>query len=417
MIYLIICVIVVFFVHKCFDITNLYNPFIVFFLYHTFFLFIALSYKDNYKHVVIEDATIVLIVSSYITCVLGAIASSLLFRKMGYNYYKLKDIRYSGTQASYSNYAGYIILFIGFYMATSYIIDTGGLIFFKKDIENTRITDRHGRGLITLLSMSFIIFGYLITLFDNKPGYVKLFLFILSSFFLLSFGNREPMLELALMSFVLLCIYKNIKLKIKYLAYIGIAIFSLMVLFGALRANSTYDAKDLFMAQFGWRPFVNIQNLQWIINFVPKDLEFMHGETMLIELKLFLPGSNPNFGTWLKDTMKLTFDGGSITTTHLGLAYINFGYVGAFLYPFFLGFLFQSIYHSFINRTYNSKLRLLFLFMFSLHVGGTLSSGLVSILIMNIMFLCFVTLCYIGITYLLRLLVFYDKNKRLPDIS
>lgn len=70
-------------------------------------------------------------------------------------------------------------------------------------------------------------------------------------------------------------------------------------------------------------------------------MDHLHGETMVIEAKLFLPGSNPNFGTWLKDAMKLKFDGGSITTTHLGLAYINFGYAGAMLFPFLSVFYFN----------------------------------------------------------------------------
>lgn len=416
MVYLLITLVLVYFVHRCFDITNLYNPFIVFFLYHTFFLFIALSYKERYTYsLTIGNDTIFLIVFSYITCIIGAVVSSVMFYKLGFKYYKLKEISFSGTQSAYSNYAGYVILLLGFLMSIYYIVDTGGLIFFKTDMENTRISDRQGRGLLTLLSLSFVIFGFLIILFDKRSPLLKILLFLLSCFFLLSFGNREPMLELALMAFVLLCIYKGIRLKFKYLAIIGISIFSLMVLFGALRANSKYGVSELFMAQFGWRPFVNIQNLQWIINFFPKKMDHLYGGTMVIEAKLFLPGSNPNFGTWLKDAMKLKFDGGSITTTHLGLAYINFGYAGAMLFPFFIGFLFQSVYHLIIKTPSNSKLRLLFVFMLSLYLGGTLSSGLVSVLIMNVLFLCFVASCYIGITCLFKLWVAVTKSKELPE--
>jgi oligosaccharide repeat unit polymerase len=415
MIYIIISVLVVYFVHKCFDITNLYNPFIVFFLYHTFFLFIALSYQSKYSYfVVISDSTILLITWSYISTVLGAMLSTWYFNSIGLPYYKLKDISFGGEQAGYSRYAGYIILLAGIFMAIYFIMDTGGALFFKSEIENTRINDRKGRGLITLLSISFITFGYLIILFDKRSAFFKLVLFLLSSFFLLRFGNRAQMLELALMSFVLICMYRNVRLKFKYLAYIGVVIFCLMVLFGALRANSQYSAKDLFIAQFGWRPFVNIQNLQWIIDFFPSKMDYLKGETMLIEMKMFLPGSNPNFGTWLKETMHLVFDGGSITTTHLGLAYINFGYVGAALFPFFLGFIFQSVYIALIRKV-NSKFKFVFMLMLSLALGGTLSSGLVSILIMSVMFICFVSLCYIGITYLLKLLVLIIKNKQVSD--
>jgi oligosaccharide repeat unit polymerase len=416
MVFLLICAILVYLVHKCFDITNLYNPFIVFFLYHTFFLFIALSYKETYAYsITIPNSTILLIISSYVTSVIGAMVATFMFNKAGIKYLRLQNIKYEGYNASYSNYAGYIILFLGFAMAIHFIIDTGGLIFFKSDMENTRITDRKGRGLITLLSISFITFGYLITLFDKRSPYFKLLLFLISSFFLLCFGNRGPMLEMALMAFVLFCIYKKIKLRFKYLVYIGISIFSLMVLFGVLRANSHHSVSDLFVAQFGWRPFVNIQNLQWIIDFFPEKMDYLYGGTMVIEAKMFLPGSNPNFGTWLKDTMELVFDGGSITTTHLGLAYINFGYVGAYLFPVFIGFLYQSVYIAFIHQENNSKLKLVFMLMAALSLGGALSSGLISVLIMNVMFVCFVACVYMFITYLLKLLGYMGKKASEAD--
>ena len=198
------------------------------------------------------------------------------------------------------------------------------------------------------------------------------------------------------------------------MAVIGISIFSLMVLFGAIRANSNYPVYDLFVAQFGWRPFVNIQNLQWITDFVPEKMDYMYGESMLIELKMFLPGSNPNFGAWLKDAMHLVYDGGNITTSHLGVAYINFGYIGAFTFPVFLGFVFQSVYHLLVHSAANSKLKLVFMLILSLGTGGTLSSGLVTILIMNVMFLCFVALCYILLTFLINFMVDYLQSNARP---
>jgi oligosaccharide repeat unit polymerase len=406
----------VYFVHKCFDITNLYNPFVVFFLYHTFFLFIALSYKEKYNYaVVISHPVIFLIISSYITTILGAVVSTLLFKKAGMEYFKLNQISYGGEQSRYSKHAGYIILLIGFALAIYYIRDTGGLLFFKSDMENARITDRKGRGLLTLMSIAFISFGFLISIFDRKPVLFKLFLFVVSCFFLIAFGNRATMLELSLMAFILFCAYKHRKIKVKYLVYIGAVIFCLLVFFGAIRAKSNYDVSDLFVAQFGWRPFVNIQNLQWIFDFFPKELPFLHGESMWIELKLFLPGSNPNFGTWLKDSMHLVFDGGSITTSHIGIAYLNFGYAGALLFPFFLSFVFQSIYIILIRREVQSKFKLVFMAQLALALGGTLSSGLMSVLITNVMFICFIACTYIFITYLLKLLGYMGKNVKEPD--
>lgn len=419
MIYLLIAALLAYTVHKFFNITNLYNPFIVFFLYHTFFLFIALSYQEKYAHfIVIETSTKLLILSSYITIIIGAVVSTLAFKSIGFDYFPLKKLRYEGGQSKNSNYAGYFILLAGFLIAINYIIDTGGLLFFKTDMENSRIIDRQGRGLQTLLSISFIRFGFLISIFDNRSAFFKTILFILSCFFLISFGNRAAMLELSIMAFVLLCVYKQIVVKIKYLAYIGAVVFSLLVLFGAMRAGSSYGLYELFVAQFGWRPFVNIQNLQWIIDFFPAEMEHLHGKSILIELKLFFPGSNPNFGSWLKEIMNLNFPGGSITTSHLGIAYINFGYAGALLFPFFLGFLFQSIYILMIRSEANSKLKFVFMSMLSLALGGTLSSGLLSVLIMNVMFLCFVVLVYVCLTYLFRLIVFLGKDdkKGLSDI-
>src|SRR5690606_21921627 len=126
-------------------------------------------------------------------------------------------------------------------------------------------------------------------------------------------------------TFLLLGILSEKKYTIKKYVIIGIILITLVAIMGALRTNldEGVDFVRLVKARFGWRPYVNIQNLQRIYEFFPEKEGFLYGYSYLIELKVFLPGSNPNFGTYLKDVMNWQFEGGSITPTFLGIGYIN----------------------------------------------------------------------------------------------
>ena len=65
---------------------------------------------------------------------------------------------------------------------------------------------------------------------------------------------------------------------------------------------------------------------------------------------MLLPGPDKDFTLWLKDVLKLHFDGGGVTPTILGEFYINFGYFGIIL-----GFIIIGIIVNVLEKNYLHK--------------------------------------------------------------
>lgn len=203
---------------------------------------------------------------------------------------------------------------------------------------------------------------------------------------------------------MILNIHSVRKITLRKLFKIGAVLLIILAAFEAYRSNlGSADVSffKLTMLRMGWRPFVNIQNLQRIYEFFPAKNDFLYGGSYIIDFKLFLPGSHPNFGTYLKDLMNWEFEGGSITTTFIGLGYLNFGKVAFFIYPLFYGFFFNSIYQLFISKKSVKNINLLFILFFSIGVSGSVSTGLWGTFINNILFLVLALIVHLSIKQML----------------
>lgn len=388
---LIIAAVMLFFVHQFFDLKNLLNPFVFFYLYQTFFCFIALSYNDLlYPQIAIDPILRNYIVVSYILTFSGAFLSRWLFAKAGIKYVRINDITIKNRPSKKFQMAGLAVFFLGILTFILFTYKTGGIILFAEDIENERITRKAGAGLANLIFISFLLYGYAVVLLSFRRHFViKTIFFVFTAFALISYGSRAPLLKLIITTFVIVLILSNRKISFKQLTKVGIVLFLLLAILEAYRSNFSGDVSFIRLSalRLSWRPFVNIQNVQRIYDFFPDHNEFLMGESYLIDLKLFLPGSNPNFGTYLKDMMNWEFDGGSITTTFIGLGYLNFGKIAFILYPLFYGFIFNSIYQLILYKPQIKNYPLLFLIFLSIGVSGSVSTGLFGTLINNVLFL------------------------------
>jgi oligosaccharide repeat unit polymerase len=386
-----------------FDLKNLLNPFVFFYLYQTFFCFIALSYADIYPIEISQELKF-LLVSAYILTFAGGLTSRYVFQKAAIPYVKYNELSISSTPSKAFIWAGTSIFFFAVIVFAYFTYKTGGIIILGDEVENARIERRKGAGMINLLFISFFLYGYLVVLLNKRLSkYIKVVLFLVAAFALISFGSRAPMIKLLLASFLLLGVLSRRKYSLSKFFAIGLAVLFLIIILGALRTNlkSGVDFMDVMIARMGWRPFVNVQNLQRILDFFPAKHDFLYGKSYLVEMGVFLPGSNPNFGSYLKEIMKWKFDGGSITPTFLGVGYINFGKTAFFLYPFAFGFLFNTIYQLLCYRSKVSNLSLIFLILFSIGISGSLSTGLMPSLISNILFLLFTVFLHLTIKQLI----------------
>jgi oligosaccharide repeat unit polymerase len=410
MIFILIAIILLVLLNKFFDIKNLFNPFVFFFIYHTVFLFIALSYREIYP-IEISDEVIALITSSYCLTFIGAIISRFFFQSIGINYVRLHDIFSKKESKGLFFFSSLLIFSIGVICYLYFIYKSGGIIIFGEDVEDARISKRKGLGLVTLLYISFLIYGYLGMLLSKIKLFniIKIPLFAFTVFALISYGSRAPALKLILGIFILGLISKIKKghiMKIKQFVTPFIIILLLIVILGALRKGvPNSELLDLVLARAGWRPFVNIQNFQKIFEFFPSKHDFLYGYSMIVDLKLFLPGSNLNFGTLLKEIMNWKFEGGSITPSYIGLGYLNFGIIGVFVYALLYGFILNFIYEMILIVWKKNNFTILFLFLLSIGMAGAVSTGLLGVLINNVMFLVFILLVHLVLYHLLKVIL------------
>lgn len=392
---IIIAIVMLALVNKFFDLRNLLNPFVFFYLYQTAFCFIALAYCESwYPWIPISPELRFYIILAYILTFFGAMLSRVLFAKNGINYIKINEIQIEKKPSKAFQISGVIIFLIGILFFLIFTYKTGGVIIFADDIENDRISRKVGAGLYNLLFLSFLLYGYMIILLlKDRTYFFKTLFFLLTAFALVSYGSRAPLLKLLVASFLMITILNSKKLSLGKYLKIGLVLFLFLVAAGAIRSNFQDDRVSfltLMKFRAGWRPFVNIQNIQKIYDFFPAQHDFLMGQSYWIDFKLFFPGSNPNFGTYLKELMNWDFDGGSVTTTFIGLGYLNFGKIAFVVYPFIYGFLFNSIYQIMVLRGKIKNISLLFLLFFSIGVSGSVSTGLFGTLINNILFLIFV---------------------------
>jgi len=393
-------------VHLLFDLKNLLNPFVFFYLYQTIFFFIALSYNESlYPNINISEEIRYFIVISYMGTFLGAFASRALFAQAGIRYVRINDIQQKVIPSREYQVSAFIVFILGFLAWIFFTYKTGGIIIFADDIENERISRKAGAGLVNLIFVSFLLFSFTALLLSGRKHLiVKTVLFLITSFALVSYGSRAPLLKIIIAVYIVATILSTKKLKLKNLAKVFVVLLAILATLEAYRANTANVDVSFYRLSFlrlSWRPFVNIQNVQRIFDFFPAKHPFLWGESYIVDLKLFLPGSNPNFGTCLKEMMNWTFDGGSITTSFVGLGYLNFGKIAFYIWPFFYGFLFNSVYQAMVSRPVLGNHKLLLLLFFSIGVSGSVSTGLFGTLINNILFLLFTFVVHIVFKQLL----------------
>lgn len=404
---LVIAAIMLYLVNKYFDLKNLINPFVFFYIYQTAFCFIALSYCEiRFPRIPVAPDLRNFIILSYVLTFVGAMLSRYLFSVAGIRYVRMNDIKLENRPSKSFQISGLLIYFIGIFIFIIFTFKTGGIILFADDIENERITRKAGAGLYNLLFLAFMLYGYIvILLMKDSSKVLKTALFLLTAFALMSYGSRAPLLKLFIATFLMVSVIRSKKITLKKYFKIAVILFIFLVAFGAIRSNfDNPEVSFLRLMQFraSWRPFVNIQNLQKIYDFFPDQNNFLYGYSYIIDMKLFLPGSNPNFGTYLKDVMNWDFDGGSVTTTFIGLGYLNFGKLAFIIYPLIYGFILNTFYQLIINKDRVKNTSLIFIIFFSIGVSGSVSTGLFGTLINNILFLVVAVITHLLLRQLMQ---------------
>lgn len=368
--------------HKAFDIRSLHNPLVVFNVFTFLFLFIGGTYFSLY------DFTEYSVRIETVELVMGAVVSGLLVNNIGFllifkflrvptlNIIELEVVR--ETSAVWL-FLGSIAFSVGMVLGLFYLMKVG--INIGEGSDDARIEQKVGNGKLIIAAINFIQVGCIIVVANAKSKLtigLSLLMVLVGTFVLASFGNRFPALLFIICVLFTYMVKFNIELKLRRFLLLALSVFILFVLLGTLR-KSVVDIVEISMLRLPWRPYVNFYNFETILDYFNKD--FLYGYSYVIDLRAITPLYNENFGQWLKNSLNMSFSGGSVTYTYLGEGYLNFGRIGiyiyAVLYPMVMG-LTYCIFFRVKSCTVN---KFGILMLMSMALNPSVSSGLLPCLL------------------------------------
>ncbi len=367
---------ITFIVHRYIGLTNITNPIVPIYYYHTVFFLLALLYIGHYNHVEISQKVVFMILYGYVALFCSAV---FFGRLLGVRNGRVVASNFVNNLSPKSSYlwAAFILQTLMLAVILFFFFKKG-ILLFAEDANNYRVEARKGLGFIIVIfrwvSEIFVVVGalHIFTTLKNSKVQVALFCvyYIVTIFFMLGLGSRAFVLDLVV---IIIAIFywsrcRDVDLK---MILVGACCFFFLGLLGVFRQGFDVDLLLVFEKAI-WRPFTNIQNFQWIVDDF-SSFGFLAGESLLIELRTLLPGYQPNFGTWYKEEFGYMFTGGSITVTYLGEAYLNFGYIGVLVAPLLIGLFIAAV-----GRFFQQKNTFFWMFMsimVSLSLKGIINVG------------------------------------------
>jgi oligosaccharide repeat unit polymerase len=394
---IVVLIVTGFMIARSYGLTNWLNPFVLFWLFHCIFMYAGLFYRQLYSgYVEIEPATFIMIWLGIFFSTLGAVSVYYFKRGVAEDQYDIANAPQNNSP-ELQKILIKIFFIVGASIALFYFALAGTIPFLADDADNFRIEARMGKGFLVLLAIAFIkyaVYRRAILSTSGNGKLVGIFIMItLGAAVIIGMGNRAPALELILFSFAIIALVRGIKMSMAKIAPIGLASLGFMAFLGIVRQGLSLSGLMVGF-QMLWRPFANIQNLQWIYNAFPSQLPFLKGYGYIIDAAVVMPGYSPNFGTWFKEAMDLDFSGGSVTVSYLGEIFANFGWLGIIPIAFLYGFGLSYLYYRFTpKKNYNN---LIILVILATTLKGIVSSGIISVLLYDTLVLFLIHFLFIG---------------------
>lgn len=378
----VLLLVVAYLVHRHFGLTQLLNPFVMFWLYHVVFLFVGLFYRSFYEHAVtIQPAVIIMIWTGMGFCLFGAMGAKLFAGvPTGTVERAISGVQITDSDERFR--VARLLFAAGAFMVLIYFALVGGIPLLHDNADDFRIEARMGKGGLVLLALALLKYAvYSIALLSaargrsllRTGGYI-----LLAGLLVVGVGNRAPALELLVFASVIYYAVKGTRPSAAKLISVGLIALVLMAVLGIVRQGQSLST-ILVLLKMIWRPFANIQNLEWVYESFPTAIPFQYGYGYVTDALVVLPGYSPNFGMWFKEQAGFDFTGGSITVSYLGEIYANLGWVGVIPLAFLYGFGLVWLFYHFTRRRRPDDLMLLVIFATTLK--SVVSSGLVSVLL------------------------------------
>lgn len=400
------CIIGITLATKAIDLLNFLNPATYFFWIYLLFDTVAFFYRDVYDYAIdISPLTAILIGTGFVCYCCGIFLACNKIPKRLTKGDPYEFIQASSMNFRFNNTALIIICAIPLLFAVAFTLQSGEILWLQDNFDDRRIELRKGSGWIAISGIAgSYVAAIALGISSFKKNKVVFYLPLLVIILLcsISFGNRAPGIDVLVMFLSFVWIRKFRRVSTTHFAFAFFGMMAVVVSLGILRQGLALDS-EMLAKQLLWRPFANIQNLEWLVSFVPEVKDYFYGKTFLIELLVLAPGYQPNFGTYMKELMGAEFSGGSITFGIMGMLYADFGPILAPMAMLPIGYLFQKIYLKFSQR--NSDLAVLAIL--SISIKGIAVSGFVPVFIYTLgPCICF----YFTLRYILKFKTQYSSS-------
>jgi oligosaccharide repeat unit polymerase len=243
---------------------------------------------------------------------------------------------------------GIAMLTAGLMFTVLFFVNSGGVPILEG--ETARVTAMESQGVLHRLSYAMLQIGSLLLILGLYPmrrrTLLALGLAVIVILALINAGTgpRAQPLRIVLVSVVALWYLRFGIPRVKHLALLVVGLVVLVGALGYVR-GSAGSASGISAAYVALQNRLSIDafNYQRVIDNVPATIPYMNGTSLLIDLNTYLPGHQPNLGSYLKRAFGVHFEGGGITPTILGELYLNWGRIGVLIGSLVLGFLLQWI--------------------------------------------------------------------------
>lgn len=292
---------------------------------------------------------------------------------------ELKTVKISDKWITILFYFSCFIIFLFF-------LSVGTIPLFASDAENFRVSAVGGKGFLVIIASSCFSVSILLTKIPKKM-FIRM---LICAALLFGTGYRGNSLSLILLVFLTYWVGKRKRFLLQMVGILlGIAM--LYTVIGQIRRGGSWRAETIFLPVI-WRIYVNSSNLNTIFVNYPLN-QLMYGRSFFIDLAILLPGAQDSFMLQLKRIMGLTFNGGSFTPTVFGEAYVDFGFIGAIIWPMIV-FLIVSILDEEFKRKIDGRMY----FALSYNLTGLATSSFFSCLTMGLIpqVLVYYTIIYLS---------------------
>ena len=391
----VVAIFVLFVVGRGHGILNIVDPVVYFALTNIIFGLVGVLYRSSYEHVAyIDDAAAVILMNGMLVFGVSVLIGNFIFSG------RKKAARIARVKLRNVGFGAYIAAFaVGAIFMAAYVVKTGGLLWSGFGFEDERIIERQGFGWLVLAGTALLtVSTWLIIISMLSTGRVRWWgwgLVVVSGAFLLIPGNRGPAAEMLVGVAFFYCVARWGRLPIHI--FIGglLILFGFITFLGLIRAGDVMEV-EMLMAKGLWRPYVNIYNFQTVFDAFPLYLPYQYGYGFIQDVSVILPGYQPNFGLWLKESLNIEFAGGSITVGFAGEMYSNFGEVGVYVGYFAIGLM--LVWLSVFLRRFVGDVGFAFRYAVAASVKAVAVSGVVSpiLYIFTPFAFCFLVLALMG---------------------